>query len=56
MSIKSWRCRFWVHKYVVLWNEDNQQYRRCRRCGRDDPGGMKAAIASFNDLGGPFGG
>jgi hypothetical protein len=38
MSSKPWRCRLGIHKFVVLWNEDNQRYRRCRRCGKDDAG------------------
>jgi hypothetical protein len=52
MSNKPWRCRFGIHDFVVVWNEDNQRYRRCRRCGMDDAGSMNTAGDRFVDPGG----
>jgi hypothetical protein len=43
MSNKPWRCRFGFHDFVVARNEDNQRYRRCRRCGKDDAGSTHTA-------------
>ena len=47
MSNKSWRCRLGLHKFVVSWNEDNQRYRRCRRCGTDDTGSTTSSAVSL---------
>jgi hypothetical protein len=47
MSTRSWRCRFGLHKFVVLWNEDNQRFRRCRRCDKDDTGSTTSAAVSL---------
>ena len=38
MGNKPWRCRYGIHEFVAAWNPDNQRYRRCRRCGKDDAG------------------
>lgn len=52
VSEKSWRCRFGIHKFVVSWNEDNQRYRRCSRCGKDHPGSSSGPLDRFTDIGG----
>ena len=52
MSKKSWRCRFGLHKFVFMWTEDNQRYRRCRRCGKDHPGRSSGSLDRFTDIGG----
>ena len=52
MSNKPWRCRFGIHEFVVAWNDDNQRYRRCRRCGKDDAGSTNTAGDRFVDPGG----
>lgn len=52
MNKKSWRCRLGLHRFVVMWNEDNQRYMRCRRCGRDHPGSSSGPLDRFTDIGG----
>ena len=52
MSKKSWRCRVGLHKFVVMRNEDNQRYSRCRRCGKDHPGRSSGPLDRFTDIGG----
>ena len=52
MSNKSWRCRLGLHKFVVVWNEDNERYSRCRRCGKDHPGRSSGPKDRFTDIGG----
>lgn len=52
MTSKPWRCRFGLHKFVVMWNEDNQRYSRCRRCGKDYPGSTGGPLDRFTDIGG----
>jgi hypothetical protein len=52
MNKKSWRCRFGLHKFVVLYNEDNQRYSRCRRCGTHHPGNTSGPLDRFMDIGG----
>jgi hypothetical protein len=52
MSNKPWRCRFGIHKFVVFYNEDNQRYGRCRRCGKDHPGSTSGPLDRFHDIGG----
>ena len=52
MSTKSWRCRFGLHKFVFVWNEDNQRYRRCARCGKDHAGSTSGPLDRFTDIGG----
>jgi hypothetical protein len=52
MSNKPLRCRFGIHKFVVLYNEDNQRYSRCRRCGKNHPGSSSGPLDRFTDIGG----
>jgi hypothetical protein len=52
MSNKPWRCRFGMHKYVFVWTDDNQRYRRCRRCGQDHAGPTSGPMDRFTDIGG----
>jgi len=56
MSDKPWRCRFGIHQFVVVWNEDNQRYRRCSRCGADDAGSTSSELDRCVDPGGGVGG
>lgn len=52
MTRKPWQCLLGMHTYVVAWTEDNQRYRRCRRCGRDYPGSSSGPMDRFTDIGG----
>jgi hypothetical protein len=52
MKDKPWQCRLGIHKFVVAWNDDNQRYQRCRRCGKDLPGSRSGPLDRFTDIGG----
>ena len=48
----SWRCRLGLHHFVVKWNDDNERYRRCSRCGKDQAPSSRGPLDRFTDIGG----